>query len=381
MSNEKIELRSAGRLRQKFLMEFRTIFVYFLITMAIISKKSQQQDTRIVKNTSEDNDKNDITLRPKAMTEYIGQSEVKRNLSVFIQAAKKRSEPLEHVLLHGAPGLGKTTLANILAREMNVNIKTTAGPALEKQGDLAAILTNLKENDILFIDEIHRLKAPIEEILYSAMEDFCLDIVIGKGPAARSMRLSLPKFTLIGATTKLSMISSPLRDRFGNLIKLEFYKKSEIEEIIQRSAGILKLEIDARAASRLAQSSRQTPRIANRLLKRVRDFATVYDDTHIISFEMVEKSLSDLGVDEIGLDNTDRQILHAIAEKFGGGPVGLNTIAAATNEEQNTVEDIYEPYLLQLGFLDRTPRGRMITEKAYKHIGLKAPKNVQTSLI
>lgn len=349
--------------------------------MAIISKKSQKSDSRIVKSVAEETDKNDITLRPKAMSEYIGQSEIKRNLSVFIEAAKRRGEPLEHVLLHGAPGLGKTTLANILAREMNVNIKTTAGPALEKQGDLAAILTNLKENDILFIDEIHRLKAPIEEILYSAMEDFCLDIIIGKGPAARSMRLNLPKFTLIGATTKLSMISSPLRDRFGNVIKLEFYKQSEIEEIIQRSAKILKLEIDARAASRLAQSSRQTPRISNRLLKRVRDFATVYDNTHIICFEMVEKSLADLGVDELGLDNTDRQILHAIAEKFGGGPVGLNTIAAATNEEQNTVEDIYEPYLLQLGFLDRTPRGRMITEKAYKHIGLKAPKNVQISLI
>ncbi len=349
--------------------------------MAIVSKKSQKQDERIVaSSTTDEPDKNEFSLRPKTMGEYVGQSEVKKNLSVFIEAAKKRGDALEHVLFHGPPGLGKTTLANILAKEMNVNIKTTAGPALEKQGDLAAILTNLKPNDILFIDEIHRLKAPVEEILYSAMEDFCLDIVIGKGPAARSMRLSLPKFTLVGATTKLSMLSSPLRDRFGNLIKLEFYKEAEIEEIIDRSASIFGLKINQDACVRLAKSSRRTPRIANRLLKRVRDFATVYGDDDSIDLKIVEKALDALGVDELGLDNTDRQILETIADKFRGGPVGLNTIAAATNEEQNTVEDIYEPYLLQLGFLERTPRGRMITDRAYKHLGLTAPEG-QTTLL
>ncbi len=349
--------------------------------MAIVSKKSQQpQGERIVATTLDPSENREFSLRPTCMSEYIGQSEVKRNLSVFIEAAKKRGDALEHVLFHGPPGLGKTTLANILAREMNVNIKTTAGPALEKQGDLAAIITNLKENDVLFIDEIHRLKAPVEEILYSAMEDFCLDIVIGKGPAARSMRLNLPRFTLIGATTKLSMLSSPLRDRFGNLIKLEFYKEEEIEEIIERSAGIFGLEIRGDAAKRLSQSSRQTPRIANRLLKRVRDFATVYGDGEVIDIGIVEKALTALGVDELGLDNTDRQILETIADKFGGGPVGLNTIAAATNEEQNTVEEIYEPYLLQLGFLERTPRGRMVTDRAYNHLGMQSPTKQSTLL-
>jgi len=368
--------------------EFYVVLRYFestnllrTISMAIVSKKSQQQDDRIIASSStEDKDANEFSLRPKSMSEYIGQSEVKKNLSVFIEAAKKRGDPLEHVLFHGPPGLGKTTLANILSKEMNVNIKTTAGPALEKQGDLAAILTNLKPNDILFIDEIHRLKAPVEEILYSAMEDFCLDIVIGKGPAARSMRLSLPKFTLVGATTKLSMLSSPLRDRFGNLIKLEFYKEDEIEQILERSSAIFGLTINDDACVRLAQSSRRTPRIANRLLKRVRDFATVYGDSDTINSAIVEQALAALGVDQLGLDNTDRQILHTIADKFRGGPVGLNTIAAATNEEQNTVEDIYEPYLLQLGFLERTPRGRVVTDRAYKHLGLVAPSQ-QTMLI
>ncbi|HAU39732.1 TPA: Holliday junction branch migration DNA helicase RuvB [Candidatus Peregrinibacteria bacterium] len=343
--------------------------------MTLVSKKNQQTDERVIASATEKGDIIEVTLRPKKMSEYIGQTDVKKNLSVFMEAAKKRREPLEHVLIHGSPGLGKTTLANILAHEMGVNIKTTSGPALEKQGDLAAILTNLRENDILFIDEIHRLKSPIEEILYSAMEDFCLDLVIGKGPAARSMRLKLPKFTLIGATTKLSMISSPLRDRFGNIIKLEFYKEEEIRDVILRSAQILHLSIENDAAIRLSKSSRQTPRIANRLLKRVRDFATVYENTDAINISTVEKALSSLGVDELGLDNTDRDILITIAEKFNGGPVGLNTIAAATNEEQNTVEDIYEPYLLQLGFMERTPRGRMITDRARKHLRLPEAKN------
>ncbi len=353
----------------------------FEIDMAIVSKAHKEDTQRVVAPAQVGNgNEQENSLRPTAMSEYVGQRDVKKNLSVFIEAAKKRGDALEHVLLHGPPGLGKTTLANILAREMNVNIKTTAGPALEKQGDLAAILTNLKENDVLFIDEIHRLKAPIEEILYSAMEDFCLDIVIGKGPAARSMRLGLPRFTLIGATTKLSMISSPLRDRFGNLIKLEFYDLPEIEDIIMRSAGIFGLGIESAAARRLAQSSRRTPRIANRLLKRVRDFSTVYSEGETIGLPIVEKALSSLGVDELGLDSTDRQILHTIADKFSGGPVGLSTVAAATNEEQNTIEDIYEPYLLQLGFLERTPRGRMITERAYRHIGLEVPGDRATLL-
>ncbi|MBU1018507.1 MAG: Holliday junction branch migration DNA helicase RuvB [Patescibacteria group bacterium] len=346
--------------------------------MAVISKKSDTE--RVVASSPKETDKHENSLRPKSMEDYIGQVEVKKNLSVFIESAKKREDALEHVLLHGPPGLGKTTLANILAHEMGVNVKTTAGPALEKQGDLAAILTNLREHDILFIDEIHRLKTPIEEILYSAMEDFCLDIVIGKGPAARSMRLSLPKFTLIGATTKLSMISSPLRDRFGNVIKLEFYKQPEIEQIIKRSSEILGYQIADSAASRLAQSSRQTPRIANRLLKRVRDFSVVYEDGGEIGLPIVEKALSALGVDDLGLDNTDRQILTTIADKFHGGPVGLSTIAAATNEEQNTVEEIYEPFLLQLGFLERTPRGRLITDRAYKHLGIESPQR-QASLL
>lgn len=345
--------------------------------MAVISKKTEGE--RVIAAAPKEEEKNESSLRPKSMEEYIGQDEVKQNLSVFIKSAKKRDDALEHVLLHGPPGLGKTTLANILAHEMGVNIKTTAGPALEKQGDLAAILTNLREHDILFIDEIHRLKAPVEEILYSAMEDFCLDIVIGKGPAARSMRLSLPKFTLIGATTKLSMLSSPLRDRFGNVIKLEFYKETDIEEILKRSAGILGFEIEDAAAKRLSQSSRRTPRIANRLLKRVRDFSVVYDEGGVIDMAIVERTLTALGVDKIGLDNTDRQILQTIIGKFSGGPVGLNTIAAATNEEQNTVEDIYEPYLLQLGFLERTPRGRMVTNNAYNHLGIDLPKG-QTTL-
>jgi holliday junction DNA helicase RuvB len=315
-------------------------------------------------------DRFEQSLRPQALSEYIGQSEIKANLSVFIQAAKKRGESLEHVLLHGPPGLGKTTLAGILAKEMGVGFRITSGPAIDKSGDLAAILTNLKEKDILFIDEIHRLKPAVEEVLYSAMEDFCLDLIIGKGPSARTMRLKMPKFTLIGATTKMSMISSPLRDRFGNLVHLDFYDNESIQKIIERSAKILNCKITSDAAQRLSGSARQTPRIANRLLRRVRDFADYYGHDEI-GLEIVEKSLSALGVDHIGLDKIDRNILETIINKFQGGPVGLNTIAASISEEEETVEDIYEPFLLKLGFLERTPRGRMVTKSAYEHLSIK----------
>jgi holliday junction DNA helicase RuvB len=309
----------------------------------------------------------EVTLRPKIIDEYIGQDEIKKNLGISMQAAKKRKESLEHVLLHGPAGLGKTTLANIIAHEMGVNIKVTSGPALEKQGDLASIITNLKENDVLFIDEIHRLKPAIEEVLYTAMEDFGLDIIIGKGPSARSMRLALPKFTLIGATTKMSMLSSPLRDRFGHVLKLEFYGNNHIQQIIQRSSNILNCEILDEAALMLAKSSRQTPRIANRLLRRARDYAD-FKNVKTVDEKVVTECLDALNVDHLGLDRTDREILDTIIEKFSGGPVGLNTIAASIAEEESTLEDIYEPYLIQLGFIDRTPRGRIVTPRAYRHL-------------
>lgn len=309
----------------------------------------------------------DLTLRPKTLEEYVGQANIKEAMKVGIMAAKKRQEPVEHILLYGPPGLGKTTLANIIAREMGVNIKVTSGPAIEKQGDLASILTNLQENDILFIDEIHRLKTQIEEILYSAMEDFALDIIIGKGPAARTMRLSLPKFTLIGATTKAGALSSPLRDRFGHIYKLEFYETDEIRQIIERSASLLDVGIQPDAATKIAESSRRTPRIANRLLKRARDYAQVAGKTDI-DLPLAEKALGAMGIDELGLDRTDRQILMTIIEKFNGGPVGLNAIAAAATEETETIEDLYEPYLMQIGFLERTKRGRMATSHAYSHL-------------
>ncbi len=313
------------------------------------------------------------TLRPKKFSEYIGQENIIENLEIAIGAAKKRKEPIDHVLLYGPPGLGKTTLSHVIAKEMDANIKITSGPAIERAGDLASILTNLEEGDILFVDEIHRLNKIIEEVLYPAMEDFMLDIVIGKGPSARSIRLDLPKFTLVGATTRIGVISSPLRDRFGIVHRLEFYTDSEIEKIINRSAKILKIEVDNAGAREIAKRSRKTPRIANRLLRRVRDYAEVKGGG-IITKEVAEMALSKLGVDEMGLDQTDINMLSAIIEKFNGGPVGLSTLSAATTEEQETIEDVYEPYLIQIGFIERTPRGRKATTLAYNHLGKETKK-------
>jgi len=338
-----------------------------------------ERDSQIISAKTTNGDlKLDLALRPKTLAEYIGQADAKMNLEVSMKAAKKRKDPLEHVLLYGPPGLGKTTLANIIAAEMGVSIKTTSGPAIEKQGDLASILTNLQENDILFIDEIHRQKTQIEEILYSAMEDCALDIIIGKGPAARSMRLELPRFTLIGATTKIGSLSAPLRDRFGHVYKLDFYSDAEIQTILTRSARLLEVEIEEGALAEIAKCSRRTPRIANRLLKRVRDFATV-EEVGPIGLDFAKNCLETMGVDMLGLDKTDRQILLTIIEKFQGGPVGVNAIAAATSEEAETIEDMYEPYLLQIGFLDRTNRGRVVTKNAYLHLDIRMPKNKNTA--
>jgi len=313
----------------------------------------------------------DTSLRPQRLVDYVGQKHLKENLQVFLDAAMKRKQPLDHVLLHGAPGLGKTTLAHILAKEVGVNIRVTSGPAIERPGDLAAILSNLENGDILFIDEIHRLNRTIEEILYPAMEDFQLDIIIGKGPSARTVRLDLNHFTLIGATTRLSLISSPLRDRFGVSYRLDFYDEDELISILKRSATILNAKLDPDAAETVAQRSRRTPRVANRLLRRVRDYAEVKSDGKI-SKDVAERALQTLDIDPLGLDHVDRKILRFIIEKFQGGPVGLNTIAAAVGEEQETLEDIYEPFLLQLGFLSRTPRGRVATSAAYRHLGFPA---------
>jgi holliday junction DNA helicase RuvB len=309
------------------------------------------------------------SLRPKKMGEYIGQSKVKENLKVYISAANQRKEALDHVLLYGPPGLGKTTLAGIIASEMGVNIKITSGPAIEKAGDLASILTNLSENDVLFIDEIHRLNRSVEEILYPAMEDYALDIIIGKGPSARSLRLELQKFTLIGATTRAGKLSSPLRDRFGVIERLEMYSESELCMIIKRSADILNIEIQESGAQEIAKRSRGTPRIANRLLKRVRDFAQIKSNG-VITKEVADMALKALEIDETGLDNIDRVMLMSMIEKFNGGPVGLDTIAACIGEETETIEDVYEPYLLQLGFINKTPRGRVVTRLAYEHFGV-----------
>ena len=314
-------------------------------------------------------DESEGSLRPKTLSEYIGQVKAKENLSIFIEAAKMRGEPLDHVLLHGPPGLGKTTLSGIIAGEMGVNIRITSGPAIEKPGDLAALLTHLNENDILFVDEIHRLNRSVEEILYPAMEDFAIDIIIGKGPSANSIRLDLPRFTLIGATTRAGQLSAPLRDRFGVILRLELYTPEELCAIVTRSAGILNVPIETEGAMEIARRSRGTPRIANRMLRRVRDFAQVKAGG-VITREVADRALSALEVDQLGLDAVDRRMLHSIIENYAGGPVGLETLAATINEEPVTLEDVYEPYLMQIGFLTRTPRGRCVTKKAYTHLGI-----------
>ena len=315
-------------------------------------------------------EKNEYSLRPKTLREYIGQTKVKENLKVYIEAAKKRGEPLDHVLLYGPPGLGKTTLANIIATEMNSNIRITSGPAIEKPGDLAALLTNLAPNDVLFIDEIHRLNKSVEEILYPALEDFNLDIIIGKGPSARSIRLDLPKFTLVGATTKAGSLTTPLRDRFGIVHRLELYDTGELKTIVKRSAEIMNIAIDEEGAIEIARRSRGTPRIANRLLKRVRDYALILGDGNI-NLKIAKTALQKLEIDDLGLDSIDRKMLESIILNYSGGPVGLETLAATIGEETETIEDVYEPYLMQKGFISRTPRVRVATPKAYKHLNLK----------
>lgn len=322
---------------------------------------------------NEEENRLENSLRPKTLSEYIGQTKVKENMKVYIEAAKKRGEPLDHVLLYGPPGLGKTTLSNIISNEMNSNIKITSGPAIEKPGDLAALLTNLSEFDVLFIDEIHRLNKSVEEILYPALEDYTLDIIIGKGPSARSIRLDLPKFTLIGATTKAGSLTTPLRDRFGIVERLELYKPEDLQKIVKRSAGILNVEIDDTASMEIAKRSRGTPRIANRILKRVRDYAAVLGDGKV-DLNMAKIALNKLEIDDLGLDQTDRNILLTIIQKYAGGPVGIETLAATTGEEIETIEDVYEPFLMQIGFIARTPRGRIALPAAYEHLNLEYNK-------
>ena len=324
-------------------------------------------------------ERSEVTLRPQTLDDYIGQKKAAENLKIFIEAAKLRGEPLDHVLFYGPPGLGKTTLAGIIANEMGVDIRITSGPAIERAGDLAAILTNLNENDVLFIDEIHRLNRTVEEVLYSAMEDFALDIIIGKGPSARSIRLDIAKFTLIGATTRAGSLSAPLRDRFGVSCKFELYTTEELMKIIGRSAGILDVTADEQSMEEMAKRSRGTPRVANRMLKRVRDFSQVKGDGNI-DIDITRKALEALGVDPMGLESLDREILRTIIQRFKGGPVGIDTIAASIGEERVTIEDVYEPYLIQAGFLHRTQKGRVVSEQAYRHLGIEHDGDEQTDI-
>jgi len=337
-------------------------------------------EDHVINPVQQSGDVLDITLRPRSLSEYVGQQQIKDNLGIFLAAAKQRKESIEHVLLHGGPGLGKTTLAHIIAKEMGVNIRVTSGPAIERAGDLAAILTNLSEGDIIFIDEIHRLNKTIEEVLYPAMEDYALDVIIGKGPGARTLRLDLPHFTVLGATTRISLLSAPLRDRFGAQFKLNFYTSEEMSEIVSRSARVLDIAVEPSAISTIAGRSRSTPRIANRLLKRVRDYAQVKSSTGTITTALANDALLMLDIDELGLDAIDRKILTSITQTFNGGPVGINTIAATIGEDTDTLESVYEPFLLQIGFLARTPRGRVATPLAYNHLNLPVPADLQAKL-